>query len=167
MLQKIFISNLISMVTLIILGLVLSEIMNPFVFISQTWNPKLDTPLVNFWIIYQNNLTIFLNILAGSITFGIFSFLLLCWNSFFFGSGVISLYQSVGSHYIFLNSYIFFEFTALCLFATAAESIGVNLFMHIIGFQIPIKLKKIYILFAYSLLMITLSGIIETLCIYL
>jgi len=167
MLTKIFFINLLCMIILISLGIILSYIFSPLSVNNQYDNLISDTPLENFKTIYKNNIFLLLNMLLGTITFGAYSYLLLCWNSFYLGTGIISLYQLIECNHFSLYFYIILEFTSLCLIATAAENLGINLFWYILKCRKPEGIRKTLILASCSLPLITLAGMLETYYMYI
>ncbi len=166
MLNKILVINLLCMVIIISFGITLSNIFITTSLNNQYDDPSINAPLENFKNIYKNNIHLLFNVFLGTITCGVYSFLLLCWNSFHLGTGIISLLQMNKSNYFILFSYMTLEFTSLCLSVTAAENLGINLFWYILKYRKPKGILKTIILTLISLLMITLAGILETLYIY-
>ena len=167
MLRKIILLNSTSVVIFILLGLLTNCIQNNGFFVSQTFEPILKSPQENFFEIYKSNMTVFLKVVCGLPTFGVYPYLILCWNSFFLGTGITTFLSYVGNNNLYLCSYLVFEFISITLLTATVEAIGIKILFFLVGHPVLLNLREAITTLFKSIFFITLAGIMETCYIYL
>ena len=72
-----------------------------------------------YWLIVVNNTRVLLSLVAGALTFGIHTSLVLMWNGYFLGVGLSSLRRAAPDLLPLAAPHVSLEFTALLLGASA------------------------------------------------
>lgn len=73
-----------------------------------------------YWFLVVNNSRVLLSLVAGALTFGIYTSIVLMWNGYFLGVGLASLRRVAPELLPLAAPHVSLEFTALLLGASAA-----------------------------------------------
>ena len=147
---------------MIVIGGFTSSIYEPLPLISFNQTASNNSPSENLSFILQRNSLVLGKMLIGAVTFGLYSFGLLCWNAFNLGSGIITIFHIEKPNTLVLCSYIILEFTSLTLMATAAEDLGHKLFVFIISNRRNRGISKNVTLITCSFACVLLAALLET-----
>ncbi|MCY4027622.1 MAG: stage II sporulation protein M [Acidobacteria bacterium] len=83
-------------------------------------NPPRATGAEFYWILVANNSRVLVSLVAGALTFGIYTSLVLMWNGYFLGVGLANLRRVAPELLPLAAPHVALEFTALLLGASAA-----------------------------------------------
>ena len=83
-------------------------------------NPPRAAGAEFYWILVANNSRVLFSLVAGALTFGIYTSIVLMWNGYFLGVGLASLRRVAPELLPLAAPHVSLEFTALLLGASAA-----------------------------------------------
>lgn len=91
----------------------------------------------DLYFVAQRNLYVLALMLLGGLTFGIFTVLILAWNSVLLGFHLHSVLAASISDAMYALIYIPAEFVSLCLMASGAEALGMSIFRCLFFKEMP------------------------------
>lgn len=119
--------------------------------------------LADLHFIIRNNLYILGLMLLGGLSFGIFTFLILIWNSLFLGFHLHSVLAASAIDVVCGLIYIPLEFLSLCFMATGSEALGFWMFRYLFlgDSRRADRFQRIALFWMTSLILALLAGLME------
>jgi len=167
MFRKLFIINSVILCLMVLIGYICSCTFgenDPFPLNDNSF--KVEDPIGDFFIILNNNLFLVVQLLLGSITFGVLSIILFGWNGFLLGIGLPTIVHLNGLVYISAYIYIVFEFLSLTFAVTVGEKIGIDIFQYLSETRKPSGLYRMFLIVLLSIGLMIIAGITETYYLY-